>query len=163
MSLKKPKDCSDPQDNCMPDEKPENHIQGYEPFEVDCYTDASYAKDVGGSVIGYKIGDDPIKTRFLNKVKNTEAEVFAVKLCVELCVEKYKAMNPGLKINIYTDCQKALGLNFEDDVVLHKMIGHMKNRLKDEKQLIFTKVDKLTRKKLRARRQEMQENDNANE
>jgi len=122
-------------------------------FDVDCYTDASYAKDVGGSVIGFKIGDELINTQFLDKIKNTEAEVLAVKLCVERCVKMYKDVNPNLRIHIYTDCQKAIGLIFDENVVFHKMIGHMKNRLKDEKQMIFTQVDKLTRKKLRERRQ----------
>jgi hypothetical protein len=126
-------------------------------FDVDCYTDASYAKDVGGSVIGFKIGDEPIKTRFLDKIKNTEAEVLAVKLCVERCVKMYKDTNPNLRIHIYTDCQKAMGLIFNENVVFHKMIGHMRNQFKDEKQLMFTQVDKLTRKKLREKRRETNE------
>lgn len=132
-------------------------------YDVDCYTDASYAKDVGGSVIGFKIGDDPIKTCYLTEIKNTEAEVFAVKLCVERCVAKYKDAHPNLRVHIYTDCQKAMGLEFTEDIVFHKMIGHMKNELKDEKQMIFTQVDKLTRKKLREKRYEIKENTSGDE
>jgi len=121
---------------------------------IDCYTDASYAKDVGGSVIGYKIGDLDIQTKFLEGVKNTEAEIMAVRECVRLCQELY----PGSTINIHTDCQKALQLDFGTGVVLHKMVGHMKNSLKDDKQLIFTQVDRLARKKLRQRRKRCRKN-----
>lgn len=123
-------------------------------IEIDCYTDASYAKDVGGSIIGYKIGSASIETEFLAEIKNTEAEIIAVKTCVRKCIDLYKDTDLDIRIHIYTDCQKAMELKFNEDVVFHKMIGHMKSALKDEKQKIFTLVDKETRKKLRMKRTE---------
>ena|SRR5579872_1909295 len=116
---------------------------------INCYTDASYAKEVGGSVIGYKIGEHPIFTDFLVDVKNTEAEMSAVKLCIDLASELY----PDAEIHIHTDCQKAV--NSADDypsyVVIHKMRGHIKRNLRDDKQQIFSEVDRYVRKQLRLR------------
>jgi len=112
---------------------------------VDCYTDASYSKEIKGSIIGYKIGDDPIVTEFLDQVKNTQAEIMAIEKCITLCKKKY----PDHKIHIYTDCQKAIKSNYGSNVEIHKMIGHIKKSLQDDKQKIFSSVDKITRKELR--------------
>ena len=46
---------------------------------IDAYTDASYSKELGGSVIGYKIGDLPIQTEFINDTKNTQAELLSIR------------------------------------------------------------------------------------
>lgn len=114
---------------------------------IECFTDASYSKEVGGSVIGYKIGDSPIVTDFCENIKNTQAEVLAVRKCIEKCKEDH----PDHQIHVYTDCQKVMMMDFEQDIIFHKMIGHMKNSEKDDKQLIFTQVDRMTRKVLRQR------------
>jgi hypothetical protein len=114
--------------------------------EIDCFTDASYSKEVGGSIIGYKIGNDAIVTEFLFGIKNTEAEIKAIEKCLLKCEESYS----DYVIHIYTDCQKALNMQF-DNVIFHKMKGHMKKCDKDDKQLIFTQVDKITRYELRQR------------
>ena len=107
---------------------------------IDCYTDASYAKEVGGSVIGYKIGDHPIFTDFLVNVKNTEAEMSAVKLCIDLASELY----PNAEIHIHTDCQKAVNSanEYPAYVVMHKMRGISKRDFRNDKQHIFSEVDK---------------------
>ena len=122
---------------------------------IDCYTDASYSKEVGGSIIGYKIGDEPIVTEFLDNIKNTQAELIAVERCIATCKEKY----PTYQIHIYTDCQKAIQNqnNNTNDVIYHKMIGHIKKSLRDDKQTIFSLVDKITRKELRKKYKEIQE------
>lgn len=119
---------------------------------IDCYTDASYSKEVGGSIIGYKIGDEQIVTEFLDKIKNTQAELIAVDRCIATCKEKY----PNYQIHIYTDCQKAIQNQNTNDVIYHKMIGHIKKSLRDDKQTIFSCVDKLTRKELRKKHKESQ-------
>ncbi|VBB18064.1 hypothetical protein YASMINEVIRUS_527 [Yasminevirus sp. GU-2018] len=130
---------------------------------ISCYTDASYSKEVGGSVIGYKIGDGEVQTLFLLNVKNTEAEITAVQRCIDTVVNGYDNMldnnptNPvnDYEIHIYTDCQRVVQ-KFEDgeypyNVEVRKMIGHMKKADKDHNQLIFTQVDRATRKELRKR------------
>lgn len=45
---------------------------------IKCFTDASYSKDIEMSVVGYKIGDDNITIEHLPKIKNTQAELYAV-------------------------------------------------------------------------------------
>jgi ribonuclease HI len=112
---------------------------------IECYTDASYSTQANGSVIGYKIGDNQIVIDFLPEVKNTQAELIAVNNCIKYCQESY----PGNQIHIYTDCQKAVRLDYGENVIMHKMIGHIKKDLRDDKQKIFALVDKETRKELR--------------
>lgn len=119
--------------------------------EIDCYTDASYAKDVGGSVIGYKIGNNPIQLLFLEGIKNTEAEVMAARRCVE----ETELLYPNRRINLHTDCQEVMSQEFAYHVRLFKMKGHMKKKLMNNKQLVFREVDKAARKTLRQRREEM--------
>lgn len=117
--------------------------------EIDCYTDASYAKDVGGSFIGYKIGDDVIQLQFLLGVKNCEAEEIAADKCIVAARSQY----PNHMINLYTDCQKVVNTNKSNNVIVHKMIGHMKGTT-DIHQTRFKTVDKATIKALRQRRNE---------
>ena len=112
------------------------------------YTDASYSKEADGSVIGYLIAHNNetiyYKLDFLDKVKNTEAEVTAVISAIEKCQE----INKDSKIIIFTDCQKAIKMNFHN-VIFQKVIGHSKKCDKDEDDIMFNIVDKGTRKRLR--------------
>ena len=115
---------------------------------IKCYTDASYSKELLGSVIGYKIGDSKIKTEYLEGINNTQAELIAI----EKCIEKVKKHHPGKIIHIYTDCQKAIKVyNDNEDVVMHKMIGHIKKELRDGDQMIFSQVDRATSKQMRSK------------
>lgn len=126
-------------------------IDNQEQQIIDCYTDASYSKEVGGSVIAYKINDMDIRTKYLNGIKNTEAEIKGVDRCIKIASEMYL----NSEIHIYTDCQKVLELESEgkypDNVIVHKMKGHMKGELRDNNQQIFSQVDKRARKLLRVR------------
>ena len=81
-------------------------------LSIDCYCDASYSKEVGGSVIAYKIGNLPIRLSYLDKVKNTEAEIQAVDKCIEIVSELYG--NENFIIYIHTDCQKVIELKNEE-------------------------------------------------
>jgi hypothetical protein len=119
--------------------------------EINCYTDASYSKDVGGSFIGYKIGDEPMIIKFLDGIKNTAAEVTAAEICILTAVSHY----PDQIINLYTDCQKVVDTDYHlNNVKIHKMIGHMKGT-DDIHQTNFKVVDKATRKALRQRRKDI--------
>lgn len=126
-------------------------IDNQEQQIIDCYTDASYSKEVGGSIIAYKINNMPIRSKYLNGVKNTEAEIKGVDRCIEIASDMYL----NSEIHIYTDCQKVLELKAEgkypDNVIVHKMKGHMKGALRDNNQHIFSQVDKRARKLLRIR------------
>jgi len=113
---------------------------------INVYTDASYSKELGGSVIGYKIDDQAIHTEFISDIKNTQAELLAIKKCISLTT-KYRI---GCIIRIHTDCQKALQETYPPNVVMIKMSGHMKRADMDEDQKIFSMVDRLTRKTLRS-------------
>jgi len=143
-------------------------IDNQEQEIINCYTDASYSKEVGGSVIAYKINDMPIRTKYLNSVKNTEAEIKGVDRCIDIASKMYL----NSEIHIYTDCQKVLELESEgkypENVLVHKMKGHMKGELRDKNQQIFSCVDKRARKMLRIRlkairAQNANENENENE
>lgn len=122
---------------------------------VDCYTDASYAKEIGGSVISYQIGNLPICTIFLENIKNTEAEIKAVDACIKSVLEIYPIENTNIQIHIHTDCQKVIALsikgNYADNIIFSKMEGHVKKSIRNDKQMIFSKVDRAARKELRRR------------
>lgn len=121
---------------------------------IECYTDASYSKQANGSFIGFKIGDESIVTVFLPEIKNTQAELAAIDRCISECESRY----PGYQIHIYTDCQKAVNNDYGDNIILHKMIGHVKKGMCDDKQQIFATVDKATRKELRKKHKEILNN-----
>lgn len=112
---------------------------------IDAYTDASYSKEIGGSVIGYKIDNLPICIEFVNDIKNTQAELMAIERCISLSAIHH----PESVIRIHTDCQKAQKEIYPPNIIIVKVIGHMKNKFKNERQKEFSKVDKLTRKTLR--------------
>ena len=113
---------------------------------IDCYTDASYSKEANGSFIGYIIGDEPMVTEFCLEIKNTQGELMAIEKCLSVCNTKY----PDHQIHIHTDCQKAIDQYQENgSIVFHKMQGHMKKSLMNDKQKIFSLVDRRTRKELR--------------
>ena len=119
---------------------------------IDCYTDASYSKNIDGSIIGYKIGANNIVLDYLPQMKNTQAEVLAVKFCVDEVERMYP--NKRITLFIHTDCQKVMTLNMNTDnidIQYVKMIGHMKKSLMNAKQKIFSSVDKAVREELRAR------------
>ena len=116
---------------------------------VECYTDASYSQFIKTSVVGYKIGNRKIILETLVDIKNTQAELYAVQKCIEICSQHY----PDKNIIIYTDCQKAVQ-NYENEVYpkyvkLIKVDGHKKSILRDHNDKIFNLVDKATRKELR--------------
>lgn len=119
---------------------------------IDCYTDASYAKFAGGSFIGYKIGNNPIQIVYLENTKNTQAEVRAV----DICIDAASILYPNAQLHIHTDCQKVIKKytngDYPEHVITHKMIGHIQEELiTDEKQIIFSQVDRAARKALRTR------------
>jgi hypothetical protein len=119
--------------------------------ELDCYTDASYAKDVGGSFIAYKMGDFPIWLQYLEGVKNTQAEVFSARQCVRVA----RALHPNHVINVYTDCQAVIRKEpRQKNVNFFKVEGHPKTKQKDERQQVFSQVDRTARKALREMRKE---------
>jgi ribonuclease HI len=116
---------------------------------IECYTDASYSPQTGLCVVGYKIGNHNIVTECLTNTKNTQAELYAVEKCIEICNNVY-----GFDINIiiYTDCQRAMQNNYSTNdikVNLIKLDGHKKGVLKSDKDKIFSLVDKKVRKVLR--------------
>jgi ribonuclease HI len=116
------------------------------------YTDASYSKEAGGSIIGFLIlfndGEKYFFYDFLEKVKNTEAETIASDLAVKYCREKCVEKNLDCNMIVHTDCQKTVK-NITPNVTYKKVIGHSKKSEKDEDDLLFNIVDKTTRKKLR--------------
>lgn len=120
---------------------------------IDCYTDASYSKEVDGSVISYKIGNMPIQSAYLANVKNTQAEIYAVDKCIKIVTELHADEN--IHIHIHTDCQKVIELasngKYPSFISTYKMKGHLKGALRNDKQRIFSKVDKQARKDLRRR------------
>ena len=77
------------------------------PNIIKCFTDASYSQHKSLSIIGYKIGEHDVVLEELLNVKNTQAELYAIKKCIKVCNEIY----PDDEIIIYTDCQRA----FKDD------------------------------------------------
>jgi hypothetical protein len=114
---------------------------------IDCYTDASYSKEINGSFIGYKIGDMPVRTQFLKNIKNTQAEIQAVEICIDIASKIY----PSIELHIHTDCQKVVDSNdiYPKHITMHKMVGHMKRADRNDKQQIFSHVDITVRKALR--------------
>lgn len=118
-------------------------------IEIECYTDVSYAKDVGGSVIAYKISNQPIHLEFLEGVKNTQGEIKAIELCIKKIIDNYNLPPKSYIIHIFTDCQKAIDSVYPEYVKTHKMEGHIKKSMRNNRQQIFATVDKAARKELR--------------
>ena len=116
---------------------------------IECFTDASYSKEKSASVVAYKIHDEPIQTIIYENVKNTEAELNGILLCIDYCIEHY----PHEDITIYTDCQNAFKQDYSDKPInlnLIKVKGHQPKKEMDSKDLIFKSVDKIARKMLRS-------------
>lgn len=112
---------------------------------IECYTDCSYSPQTGLCVIGYQIGDNDIVTELLTNVKNTQGEIYAVEKCIEICKDQYIC---NYNLLIHTDCQRVIQ-NTYPNVQFIKMEGHKRKLLKDNKDLIFSKVDKKVRNDLR--------------
>lgn len=112
---------------------------------INCFTDASYSQQKKISVVGYKIQNSNVILEILNDVKNTEAELYAIQKCIDICKIKF----PNNKINIYTDCQRALKNNYAENIIITKVEGHKKKAAKNDIDMIFSGVDKAVRKKLR--------------
>jgi ribonuclease HI len=117
-------------------------------MEHKIYTDASYSKEADGSVIGFLIvfnsGQKYSYYNFLEKVKNTEAEIIASNSAIKYCHD----IDPNSSLIVYTDCQKAVK-NIVPNVTYKKVIGHSKKSEKDADDLLFNIVDRGTRKMLR--------------
>lgn len=113
--------------------------------EIKCFTDASYSQQKSLSIVGYKIGNLDVILEELPNIKNTQAELYAVEKCIDVCNKLY----PNKNIIIYTDCQRALKNQYQKNVTLEKIEGHKKTLLKNENDKIFSGVDKAVRKKLR--------------
>ncbi len=113
---------------------------------IKCFTDASYSQQKKLSVVGYKIGDLQIVLKLLPDVKNTQAELYAIDKCIEVCKQIY----PNEIIMIFTDCQRAFKNQYEQNIVLQKIKGHKKSILKNDDDKIFSTVDKAVRKYLRS-------------
>ena len=111
---------------------------------LDCYCDASYNKEIGVSVIGFKIGHDEIRIEELINTKNTQAELVAVDRCISVRDELY----PGAHLTIHTDCQRACQ-NEYPNVTMSKIKGHKKKALRDAKDEVFRTVDRAVRRRLR--------------
>jgi hypothetical protein len=112
---------------------------------IKCFTDASYSQQKKLSIIGYKIGDLQIMLELLPDVKNTQAELYAIDKCIEVCNKLY----PNEVIIIFTDCQRAFKNQYEHNITLQKIEGHKKSILKDDNDKIFSTVDKAVRRCLR--------------
>lgn len=112
---------------------------------IKCFTDASYSQQKEISVVGYKIGNLDIVFEELPKVKNTQAELYAVEKCIEVCNKLY----PKENIIIFTDCQRVFKNEYQSNITLQKIKGHKKSALKDENDKLFSVVDKAVRKYLR--------------
>ena len=113
---------------------------------IKCFTDASYSQQKKLSVIGYKVGNLQIILELLPDVKNTQAELYAIDKCIELCKQLY----PDEVIIIFTDCQRAFKNQCEHNIMLQKIEGHKKSILKDDDDKIFSTVDKAVRRYLRS-------------
>lgn len=113
---------------------------------IECYTDCSYSPQTGLCVVGYKIGNCDVITEVLKNIKNTQGEIYAVERCIEIC--KNKVLDNSYSLLIYTDCQRVIQNTYEN-VQFIKMDGHKKKTLKNNKDLIFSSVDKKVRKTLR--------------
>lgn len=111
---------------------------------IDCYSDASYMKEISLSIIGYKIGDNDIIIEELRDIKNTQAELIAVERIIEF---RDQCMT-GQHINIHTDCQRAVQNDYLNATII-KIKGHKKKILRDNKDEIFRTVDKAVRQRLR--------------
>lgn len=112
---------------------------------IKCFTDASYSPDLKISIIGYKIGDQDVITENLPNVKNTQAELYAINKCIDICKELYLDQD----IIIHTDCQRALKNEYPVGIKIKKVKGHKKKLFMNEDELLFNIVDKATRKELR--------------
>jgi quinolinate synthase len=75
---------------------------------------------------------------------------------VNLCIAECEKTYPGSQIHVHTDCQKAIRSKYPENVRMHKMIGHVKKDLRDEKQTIFAMVDRAVRKELRKKHKEIE-------
>jgi hypothetical protein len=112
---------------------------------IECYTDCSYSPQTGLCVVGYKIGQNEIVTELLTNIKNTQGEIYAVEKCIELAKVMF---NYNYSLLIHTDCQRVIQ-NTYPNVKFYKMEGHKRKILKNDKDLIFSKVDKKVRNDLR--------------
>ena len=113
---------------------------------IKCFTDASYSQHKNLSTIGYKIGDSNIFLENLPYVKNTQAELCAIKKCVEV----FNNLHPGSNAIIFTDCQRALKDSYPLNISVQKIDGHKRNIHKNNDDMIFSTVDKAVRKRLRS-------------
>jgi hypothetical protein len=111
---------------------------------IECYTDASYSPQFDICVIGYKIGIHDVITNILPNIKNTQGELLAIDECIYFCENLY----PKCKIIIHTDCQRATQNKYDNTTII-KLDGHKKKILKDDKDKIFSIVDKRVRQVLR--------------
>lgn len=117
--------------------------------EINCYTDASHSNIHSIAIIGYKIHDENIQSIILENVKNTQAELYGIKFCIEYSIQNY----PNIKIiNIYTDCQGAFTQDYSEyniTINLIKVKGHQQMIHMNSNDLVFKSVDKFARKQLR--------------
>jgi hypothetical protein len=116
-----------------------------------CFTDASYSPQHHIACLGYMVGtDENIHTEIITTDGVAEAEKLATERCLYYCRQS------GIqgRIIIYTDHQGSLKKEEHwkqqfGDIELRLIQGHKKTSEKSEIDLIFTKVDRLTRKLLR--------------
>lgn len=111
---------------------------------INCFTDASYSKEKGASVIAYKIGNDIINTKIMYNMKNSEAEKYGVEIVYNLANNKY----PNSFIKIYTDCKNIK--YSQNNLKIYWIKGHTKSNDRTDNDLIFREVDKKARKVLRS-------------
>lgn len=111
---------------------------------VTCFTDASYSKEKGASVIAYKICNDIINIKIIYNMKNSEAEKYGVEFVYNLANNKY----PNCLIKIYTDCKNIKYSQNNLEVCWIK--GHTKSNERNNNDLIFRQVDQKARKVLRS-------------
>jgi len=121
-------------------------IYYYEMDPIKCFTDASYSQHKNLSTIGYKIGGSNIFLENLLHVKNTQAELYAIKKCIEV----FNNRHPGLNAIIFTDCQRALKDSYPLNISVQKIDGHKQKIYKNDDDIVFSTVDKAVRKRLRS-------------
>ena len=113
---------------------------------MECYVDASYSSKHHIGVLGFYVqGEDRTHIQTVTTSSSTSAEKLALARCIEHCSQKY----PNTKLIIYIDCKGSSRVAVPNNIQLQLLPGHMKKANMDAKQLIFSKVDRLTRKILR--------------
>lgn len=127
-----------------------------------CFTDASYNPQHKIACIGYLVYRDLNHNSYdLTKEPIVYTEILEIdgvanaeKLATQKCMNSCRQIGIKDKLIIYTDHEGSLKKESEwrqlyGEIELRLLKGHQKSATKAEMDLIFTKIDRLTRKMLR--------------